>query len=172
MSDNQRCKSRRIRLGDRSNPHLRSISTSRRDFRDGTRGPCESKVSRKSIVLTDCDELLSTGLCFYDESEAAHFYPSFFAVLNSVDVERWKCAATLSKENRPSGIWTEYEDLLSIKTSDWPPLSHPGASLGVSIWVVFLCAALVYGWLHALPWNSDFGSTEEKVLWRASVETI
>ena len=100
--------------------------------------------------LTDCDELLSTGLCFYDHGETAHFDPSFFAVLNSIDVERWKCAATLFKENPPSGVWTEYEDLLSIQSPDGPPLSRPDTSLGVWIRVLSVCAAWVYGGLHAL----------------------
>lgn len=89
-----------------------------------------------------------------------------------MDIERWKCAATLFKENPPSGIWTEYDGLLNTHTSDWPPLSQRGATLGVSIWVLFVCAALVYGGLHALPWNSDFRTRHEKVLWRASVGMI
>ena len=177
LSSDERCEAHRIRVVDRSDPNFRSISTSRIFARDGVQAPCDvelkpSKSPRKCVALTDCDELLSTGLCFYDEGEAARFYPSFFAILNPVDVERWKCAATLFKENPPSGIWVEYEELLHTHTSDWPPLSQHGASLGVSIWVLFVCAALVYGGLHILPWNSDFGTTHEKVLWRASVGTV
>lgn len=175
-SDNRR-EAQRIRVVDKEDPFFRSISTSRVAARDGVQEPCDvvlgsSKLAEKHIALTDCDELLSTGLCFYDEGEAAKFHPSWFAILKPMDVERWKCAATLFKENPPSGIWTEYDGLLNKHTSDWPPLSQRGATLGSSIWVLFVCAALVYGGLHALPWNSDFRTRHEKVLWRASVGVI
>lgn len=90
--------------------------------RDVVLGSRES--SGKCIALADCDELLSTGFCFYDDSDAARFYPSWIAILNPMDVERWKCAAALFKENPPSGFWEEYGGLLSTYTSDWPPLSQ------------------------------------------------
>ena len=177
VSSDKRHEAQRIRIVDKEDPYFRSISTSRVAARDGVQEPRDivlgsSKLAEKCIALADCDELLSTGLCFYDEGEAAHFYPSWFAILKPMDIERWKCAATLFKENPPSGIWTEYDGLLNTHTSDWPPLSQQGATLGVSIWVLFVCAALVYGGLHALPWNSDFRTRHEKVLWRASVGMI
>ncbi len=177
LSTDSRCEARRISIVDRDDPHFRSISTSRVDTRDGVQEPCDvvleaSTFPKGCIALTDCDELLSTGLCFYDEGAAAPLYPSWFAILKPVDIERWKCAATLFKENPPSGFWTEYDGLLNMYTSDWPPLSQQGVTLGVSIWVLFICAGLVYGGLHALPWNSDFGTRHEKVLWRASVGMI
>ena len=172
ISDDKRWEARRIRVVDKSDPYFRSISTSRRFVRDGVQGPGPSKSQQKTVALTDCDELLSTGLCFYDEGEAAHHYPYFFAFLTPIDVERWKCAATLFKEAPPSGVWMEYDGLLCTSTSNWPPLSHRGESLGVSIWTLFVCAALLYGGLHALPWKSDFGTRHEQVLWRTSVGII
>lgn len=177
LSSDKRREAQRIRTVDRDDPHFRTISTSRVAARDGVQEPCDvvlgsSECPEKYIALADCDELLSTGLCFYDEGDAAHFYPSWFAILKPMDIERWKCAATLFKENPPSGIWAEYDEVLNTHTSDWPPLSQRGATLGVSIWVLFVCAALVYGGLHALPWNSDFRTRHERLLWRASVGTI
>lgn len=156
ISTDSRCEARRIRIVDRDDPHFRSISTSRIDSRNGIQEPCdvvleESTSTKSRIALADCDELLSTGLCFYDKGEAAYFYPSWFAILKPIDVERWKCAANLFKENPSSGIWTEYDGLLNMYTPDWPPLSQRGTTLGVSIWILFVCAGSLYGGLHALP---------------------
>ena len=177
LSSDGRREAQRIRLVDRDDPHFQSISTSRITARDGVQAPRDvvlesRKSSGKCIALADCDELLSTGLCFYDEGDAASYYPSWFAILNPMDVERWKCAAALFKENPPSGFWEEYGGLLSTYTSDWPPLSQRPATLGMSIWVLFVCAGFLYGGLHALPWNSHFRTKYEKVLWRASVGMI
>lgn len=170
LDTDSRCEAQRIRIVDRDDPHFRSISTLQVDARDGVQEPCT--LPKGCIALTDCDELLSTGICFYDEGYAARFYPTWFVVLKPMDVERWKCAATLLRENPRSGIWTEYDGLLNNYTSDWPPLSQRGATLGVSIWVLFVCAGLLYGGLHALPWNSEFRTKQEKVPWRASVGMV
>ena len=89
-----------------------------------------------------------------------------------MDAERWKYAAALLKENPPSGFWEDYDGLLSTYTSDWLPLSQRRATLGMSIWVLFVCAGYLYGGLYALPWNSNFRTKHEKVLWRASVGMI
>lgn len=177
LNSDKRREAQRIRTVDRDDPYFRSISTLRVAARDGVQELCDvvlgsSKLAENCIALADCDELFSTGLCFYDEGEAARFYPSWFAILKPLDIERWKCAANLYKENPPSGIWTEYDGLLETHSSDWPPLSQRGTTLGVSIWVLFVCAAFVYGGLHALPWNSDFRTRNEKVLWRVSVGMI
>ena len=177
LSSDRRCEAQRIRFVDRNDHRFRSISTSRLATRDGVQEPSDvvlgvSKSPERCIALADCDELLSTGLCFYDEGYAANFYPSWFAILRPMDIERWKCTADLFKENPPSGIWAEYDGLVSTSTSDWPPLSQRGTALGISIWILFVCAALVYGGLHALPWNSDFRTRREQVLWRASVGMI
>ena len=53
-----------------------------------------------------------------------------------------------------------------MNASEWP------STLGLSVWVMFVCAALIYGGLHALPWNFDFRTGHEKALWRASVMII
>ena len=169
-SDNRR-EAQRIRTVDRNDPYSKSISTSRLAARNGVQEPCDVVLGRsdsppKCIALADCDELLSTGLCFYDEGQAATFRPPGFAILKPMDIERWKFAATLFKENPPSGIWMEYDGLLVMNASEWP------STLGLSIWVLFVCAALIYGGLHALPWNSDFRTGHEKALWRASVMII
>lgn len=169
-SDNRR-EAQSIRTVDRDDPYSKSISTSRLAARDGVQEACDvvlgpSDSPPKCIALADCDELLSTGLCFYDEGEATPFFPSWFVILKPMDIERWKCAATLFKENPPSGIWTEYDGLLVMNASEWP------STLGLSVWVLFVCAALIYGGLHALPWNSEFRTGHEKSLWRASVMII
>ena len=171
LSEDKRREAQRIRTVDRDDPYFKSISTSRLAARDGDQesrdvvlGPSDSP--RKCIALADCDELLSTGLCFYDEGQASNITPSWFVFLKPMDIERWKCAATLFKENSPSGLWLEYDGLLVTNTSEWP------STIGLSVWVMFVCAALIYGGLHALPWNSDFRTEHEKALWRASVTTI
>ena len=171
LSSDKGCEARRIRTVDRDDPHSKSISTSRLAPRDGVQesrdvvlGPSGS--SPKCIALADCDELLSTGLCFYDQGQASTITPSWFVILKPMDIERWKCAATLFKENPPSGLWMEYDGLLVINASEWP------STLGLSVWVMFVCAALIYGGLHALPWNFDFRTGHEKALWRASVMII
>ncbi len=180
LSSDKRREAQRIRVADKNDPYFRSISTSRLATpraRDDMQEPSDvvlgvPKSPNKCIALADCDELLSTGLCFHDEGDAARFSPSWFAILKPMDVERWKCAAALFKENPPSGIRAEYDGLLSTSTSDWPPLTQQGVRLGVSIWILFVCATLVYGGLHALPWNSVFRTRHEQVLWRTSVGII
>ena len=171
LSSNKRCEAQRIRTVDRDDPYSKSISTSRLAARDGVQesrdvvlGPSDSPP--KCIALADCDELLSTGLCFYDEGQASTTSPSWFVILKPMDIERWKCAATLFKENPPSGVWMEYDGLLVTSASEWPSI------YGLSVWVMFVCAALIYGGLHALPWNFDFRTGHEKALWRASVMII
>ena len=74
LSSDGRREAQRIRLVDRDDPHFQSISISRITARDGVQVPRDvvlesRKSSGKCIALADCDELLSTGLCFYDESE-------------------------------------------------------------------------------------------------------
>lgn len=170
LSSANRREAQSIRTVDRDDPYFKSISTSRLAARNGVQEPCDvvlgpSDSPPKCIALADCDELLSTGLCFYDEGEATIF-SSWFVILKPMDIERWKCAATLFKENPPSGIWTEYDGLLVMNASEWP------STLGLSVWVLFVCAALIYGGLHALPWNSEFRTGHEKALWRASVMII
>ena len=171
LSRDKRREAQRIRTVDRDDPYSKSISTSRLAARDGVResrdvalGPSDSPP--KCIALADCDELLSTGLCFYDEGQASTITPSWFVFLKPMDIERWKCAATLFKENPPSGVWMEYDGLVVTNVSEWP------STLGLSVWVMFVCAALIYGGLHALPWNFDFRTGHEKALWRVSVMII
>lgn len=171
LSSDKRREAQRIRTVDRDDPYSKSISTARiasqhvvQKPRDVVLGPSDS--SPKCIALADCDELLSTGLCFYDEGQATTFYPSWFVILKPMDIERWKCAATLFKENPPSGIWEEYDGLLVTTVSEW----H--IPLGFSVLVLFVGATLTYSGLHALPWNSDFRTGHEKALWRASVLII
>ena len=171
LSSDKRREAQRIRTVDRDDPYSKSISTSRLAARDRVQEPCDvvlgpSDSPPKCIALADCDELLSTGLCFYDEGRATTITPSWFVILKPMDIERWKCAATLFKENPPSGVWMEYDGLLVINASEWP------STLGLSVWVMFVCAALIYGGLHALPWNFDFRTGHEKALWRASVMII
>lgn len=70
LSSDKRHEARRIRIIDREDPYFRSISTSRVAAWNGVQKPCDvvlgsSKLAEKCIALGDCDELLSTGLCFY-----------------------------------------------------------------------------------------------------------
>lgn len=171
LGRDKRCEAKRIRTVNRDDPYSKSISTLRLAARDEVQKPCDVVLEPpdsppKCITLADCDELLSTGLCFYDEGQATTFSPSWFVILKPMDIERWKCAATLFKENPPSGIWTEYDGLLATNALEWP------STLGLSVWVLFVCAALIYGGLHALLWNFDFRTGHEKTLWRASVVMI
>ena len=81
LSKDKRCEVRRIRLVDRDDSHCRQISRARVVNGNGVQKsigmPLDSNNSlKKCITLADCDELLSTGLCFYDEGEAACFSPS------------------------------------------------------------------------------------------------
>ncbi len=184
LSSDKRCEAHRIRVVDRSDPHFGSISTTRLAARYGVQAARYGiqqprnvvldpiKPLKHRIALADCDELLSTGLCFYDEGDAAGPGSDGFALLTPIDVERWKCAAALFKENPPSGLWMESEGLLITNASDWPPLSQRGKTLGVTIWILFVCAAMLYGGLHAIAWNSRFRTRHERVLWRASVGVI
>ena len=107
LSSDKRREAQRIRNVDRDDPYSKSISTSRLAARDGVQesrdivlGPSDSPP--KCIALADCDELLSTGLSFYDEGQASTITPSRFVILKPMDIERWKCAATLFKKNPPS----------------------------------------------------------------------
>ena len=184
LSSDKRCEAHRIRVVDRDDPHFGTISTTRLAARKGVQAARYGiqqpravilepiKPPKHRVALADCDELLSTGLCFYDEGDAAGPGSVGFALLTSIDVERWKCAAPLFKENPPSGLWMEYEGLLNTSASDWPPLSQRGKTVGVTIWILFFCAAMLYGGLHALAWNSRFRTRHERVLWRASVGII
>ena len=177
LSNDKRCEARRIRLVDRDDPHFRQISTSRVDRRDGAQESAkvvlDSKDSSKNcIALADCDELLSTGLCFYDEGDAASYSPSWFVILKPMDIERWKCAAALLKETLSSGILADYHGLLHSHEPDWPPLYERRADLGIAVWILFICAGCMYGGLHALAWNSDFRTAHEKIMWRFAVGLI
>ncbi len=184
LSSDKRCEAHRIRVVDRDDPHFGSISTTWLAARYGVQAARygiqqprnvvldPTKPPKHRIALADCDELLSTGLCFYDEGDAAGPGSDGFALLTSIDVERWKCAAPLFKENPPSGFWMEYEGLLSTNASDGPPLSQWGKPLGATMWILFVCAAMLYGGLHAVAWNSRFRTRHERVLWRASVGII
>ncbi len=180
LSKDTRCEARKIRVVDKEDPYFKSISKSRIDTRDGIQDPRDAVLEKSPrpkgcIALTDCEELLSTGLCFYDEGEASDFYPSWFVILTPMDIERWKCAAPWFKLNPPSGIWSwsEYDGALNTHTSDWPPLPlRQRAAFDASTWTLFICAGLVYGGLHTLPWNSEFRTLHEKVMWQFSVAMI
>ena len=125
--------------------------------------------SKGSITLADCDELLSTGLCFYDSGPTRYPMPEWYITLKPMDVERWKCAAVMFIERPPSGIWTEYEDAVTTYISDWLPLIGRRTDIDVSLWLSLTIAAFLYGGLHALPWSTDFSTGVEKQFWRASV---
>jgi len=172
-----RVEARRIRTVNPHDPFARSISRARLDYGDGIQ-PAHDVVldsylpSQRYIALADCDELLSTGLCYYDEGKYAKRSPSWFLILNSMDIERWKCAAKLFTENPPSGIWNEYEGLVTTHNSDWPPLLDRAANVDLSVWLLFTVAGSLYGGLHALPWSSDFRTGKEKEIWQGSVLLI
>ena len=175
LSSDDRMEARMIRTVDKDDPYFKSVSTSRIEAH-GVQNTQEIKSKSetptgKYICLADCDELLSTGLCYYDEGEAARRSPSWFAILNPMDIERWKSAANLFKENPPSGIWSEYSDLVSSHSTDWPPLSLH-SNPGLEVWTLFVCAGFVYGGLHALPWNTSFRTSHEQMLWRALLSMI
>lgn len=177
LSKDTRCEARRIRLVDRDDPHFRQISRSRVPKWNGVQGSIgvalDSKdFSRKCIALADCEEFLSTGLCFYDEGEAAGLCRSWFVVLKPMDIERWKCAALLLKQTLSLGTCADYDGLLERYEPDWRPLHERRVDLGIAVCVLFVCVEWTYGGLHALAWNSDFGSTCEQFLWRCAVVCI
>ncbi|KAL8687377.1 MAG: hypothetical protein Q9218_006431, partial [Villophora microphyllina] len=172
-----RVEARRIRTVDRHDPFAKSVSRARFDYIDGVQDANDVVLpsdppSQKYVVLADCDELLSTGLCFYDEGVQATHGLSWFVILNSMGIERWKCAAKLFIENPPSGIWMEYEGLVTTHSSDWPPLLRRTAKVDLSVWLLFTVAGSLYGGLHALPWSSAFPSSIQKALWQAAVSSI
>ena len=120
LSRDKRCEARRIRLIDRDDPNFRQISRSRVTKGNGVQDSTNVKLSssKKCIALADCDEFLSTGLCFYDEGEAASFSPSWFVILKPIDIERWKCAAVLLKETLSSGTFIDCDWLLARDVPD------------------------------------------------------
>ena len=177
LSKDKRCEARRIRLVDRDDPHFRQISKARVVNAKGVQKsigmPLDSNNSSKNyIALADCDEFLSTGLCFYDEGEAACFTPSWFVILKPMDIERWKCAALLLNETLSSGTCADYDGLLERYEPDWLPLYERRADLGITVCVMFVCVECMYGGLHALAWNVDFRTVHEKHLWRIAVVFI
>ena len=121
-----------------------------------------NKFSKKCVALADCDEFLSTGLCFYDEGEAAAFSPSWFVILKPMDIERWKCAAALLKETLCSGSSVDYDRLLQRYEPDWRPLYERRADLGIAVCIFLVCVECMYGGMHALAWNSDFRTAFDK----------
>ena len=200
ISNEHRVEARRIRCLQKNDRRAQNISTVGFLSREGTYEPSNPPKKRDnlsnhgdkqsdyyvlknipaepyppgSITLLDGDELLSTGLCYYDEADATPYWPSWGVTLTPMDIERWKCAANLFKENPPSGIWDEFEGLLSSngEVSDWPPLFDRNIYNARSIWVLFLTAGFLYGGMHALPWNTLFRSTAERTLWRLSTSII
>ena len=177
LSKDKRCESRRIRLVDRKDPHFRQISKSRIPRRNGVQksvkmGLDSNDISKKCITLADCDEFLSTGLCFYDEGEAACFSPPWFVVLNPMEVQRWKCAAVLLKETQSYGTCADYVGLLETYQPDWRQLYGRRADLEVTACIIFVSAECMYGGLHALAWSSDFRTAFDKHLWRFAVVFI
>ena len=177
LSKDKRCEVRRLRLIDRNDPHFRQISKSRLPRRNGVQesfqmGLDSNDISKNCISLADCDEFLSTGLCFYDEGEAASFSPSWFVILKPMDIQRWKCAAVLLKETLSSGSCADYDGLLEIYQPDWRPLYGRRGDLGVAGCIVFVCVECMYGGLHALAWSSDFRTAFDKHLWHFAVVFI
>ena len=177
LSKDRRCEARRIRLVDRDDLHFRQVSRSRVAEQTGVQEPIgvslnSNNFSKKCIALADCDEFLSTGLCFYDEGEAACFSPSWFVILKPMDIERWKCAAPLLKETLSSGTWTNYDGLLERYEPDWQPLYKREADLGIAACIFFVGVECMYGGLHALAWMSDFRTIHERNLWRFAVVFI
>ena len=177
ISKDSRVEARRIRTVNRDDPFAKSVSTGRVSspraaYETSNVARLKSHPSNKFVVLVDCDELLSTGLCYYDEGGPETTLAPWMVILNSMDIERWKCAANLFIENPPSGIWTEFEDLLATHSSEWPPLFGKKGKIDLLIGSLFTTAGFVYGGLHALPWSSDFLTGREKRLWQASVIII
>ena len=177
LSKDKRCEARRIRLVDRDDPYFRQISRSRVAKQYGVQESIgvalnSINLSRKCIALADLDEFLSTGLCYYDEGEAACFSPSWFVILKPMDIERWKCAAVLLKETLSSGTCADYDGLLMRSEPDWRPIYERRASLGVAVCIAFVCVECMYGGLHALAWNSDFRTAQETYLWHFAVVFI
>ena len=177
LSKDKRCEARRIRLVDRDDPHFRQISRSRVAKWNGVKGSIgvaldSNSFSRKCIALADCDEFLSTGLCFYDEGEAACLSPSWFVILKPMDIERWKCAALLLKQTLSLGTCADYDGLLERYEPDWRPLHERRADLGIAVCILFVCVEWTYGGLHALAWNFDFKTACEHILWRCAVLCI
>ena len=177
LSKDRRCEARRIRLVDLDDPHFRQISRSRVAEQTGVQEPVgvsldSNNFSKKCIALSDCDEFLSTGLCLYDEGEAACLSPSWFVILKPMDIERWKCAATLLKETLSSGTWTNNDGLLERYELDWQPLYKRRADLGIAACIFFVGVECMYGGLHALACMSDFRTVHERNLWRFAVVFI
>lgn len=171
LSQDKRSEGRRTRLFDRDDPHFRQISKLRVTRRNGVQEPIgvapdSNDFSKKCIALADCDEFLSTGLCFYDEGEASCLSPSWFVILKPMDIERWKCAAVLLKETLSLGTWTYYDGLIQRYEPDWQPPYKRREDLGITVCILFVCVQCMYGGLHALAWNSDFRTVHEKNLWR------
>lgn len=197
INNEHRIEARRIRCLNERDRHAQNVSTVVLESRAGTYNPSNPSKKRDalsnhgnkpgdwvmektpayppgSITLLDGGELPSTGLCYYDEADATPYWPSWGVTLTPIDQERWKCAASLFKENPPSGVWSEFEGLLSMDSEapNWPPLFDRNVSNPRSTWVLFLVAGFLYGGLHALPWNTLFRSTVERMLWRLSTSII
>lgn len=177
LSKDERCEARMIRLVDHLDPYFRQISKSRVAKRNGVQESINeaigsNSISKKCIALADCDEFLSTGLCFYDEGEAAGFSPSWFVNLNPMDIERWNCAAVLLKETLYSGSIADYDGLLQTYEPDWRPLYERRADFGIAVCIFLVCVECMYGGLHALAWNSDFRTALDKHLWHLAVVSI
>ena len=171
ISKDSRMEAQRIRTVNRQDLFAHTVSRGRlyhshnsSNASMGVHDPCLH--SQKYIALADCDELLSTGLCYYDEGGRARETPSWFVILKPPDIERWKCAAKLFIENPSSGVWAEYEGMTTMQNKDWPPLFKDGFQS--RLLQLFTTAGILYGSLHLLPWASNFPTTKEKKLWLAS----
>ena len=64
------------------------------------------------MILADCDELLTSGLDYYDDGSRGNVSTAAYFALDTIDVERRTCAPVLFSEYPPSGLWTEYEYLI------------------------------------------------------------
>ena len=92
--------------------------------------------------------------------------------LSKSDILRWVLAMALLKdeeaEARQANSSAESRDCVTDRVSDLPPLDLDPNHLDWHLLLAFNISSMLYGGLHALAWNSDFGSDSRKFLWRLS----
>ncbi|KAG7006666.1 hypothetical protein G7Y79_00013g034380 [Physcia stellaris] len=84
-------------------------------------------------------------------------------ILEEEDIRRWHLAEDLLIKYKATGEDTRYEDTVTDRSSNWPPVDIDPKRLDKSLFIAFNVSGILYGGLHLLAWNAEFRTITEEI---------
>ena len=115
-----------------------------------------TKSKSNSIKLTKGEKLESSGIRNEHDD----------IILEQEDVRRWRMAEDLLSEHQLGRSDNDCQVTIADRSKNWPSIDFDPKNIDWRLLLAFNTSGVLYGGLHLLAWNAQFGTDLQRGLWR------